>query len=208
VDIDAELNAAPWMPSVTRTGDMTMLLQIAARDIRQLTDKTACSYARAESCRPAGIDHPAGVASWPRGRSEITSTACGASFAARKQAYGGNTARSPTAWLPDLGRVGLSAATATRGGTPAPGAGRANGPVPQPWIWNASLGMPDGTSGTARRPCRIPIRNTCSGAMSEQRLAVDCGNTRAPARRPGGRAGWEPRYPSPETRLNPTSQRD
>ena len=39
MDIDAELNAAPWMPSVTRTGDMTMLLQIAAGDIRQLTDK-------------------------------------------------------------------------------------------------------------------------------------------------------------------------
>jgi hypothetical protein len=27
------------MPSVTRTGGMTMLLQIAAGDIRQLTDK-------------------------------------------------------------------------------------------------------------------------------------------------------------------------
>ena len=60
VDIDAELNAAPWMPSVTRTGDMTMLLQIAAGDIRQLTDKTACSYARAESCRPRELIIPQG----------------------------------------------------------------------------------------------------------------------------------------------------
>ena len=38
MDIDVELYAAPSMLSVTRVGEMTMLLQIAARDIRQLTD--------------------------------------------------------------------------------------------------------------------------------------------------------------------------
>ncbi len=33
--------------------------------------------------------------------------------------------------------------------------------------------------------------NTCSDAMSEQRLAAGRGNTRAPARRPGRRTGAE-----------------
>src|ERR1700750_289145 len=92
------------MPSVTRTNDMKMLLQIASGDIRQLTDKTASSYARAESCRPAGIYNLAAIASGPLGTFKITSSACGASSAARKQAYDGYTAQSPTAGLPCCGQ--------------------------------------------------------------------------------------------------------
>ena len=144
VDIDAELNVAPWIPNVTRTDGMTMLLQIAAGDIRQLTDKPACSYAHAESCRPAGIDHPAGVASWPWGRSRSHRLhVAHRSRPGNRHTVITQRGHRPPGYRPWAGRT--IRGNRHTGGTPSPGAGRANGPVPQPWIWN---GSPDMTGQT------------------------------------------------------------
>src|ERR1700748_3809623 len=101
------------MPSVTRTDDMKMLLQIAGGDIRQLTDKTASSYARAESCRPAGIYNLAAIASGPWGLQDHIDCM-------RRIVRGPKTGirwlhSAVTDRLPAcLERIGLSAATATR----------------------------------------------------------------------------------------------
>ena len=50
-------------------------------------------------------------------------------------------------------------------------------------------------SGVVRFPViwQLQARGRIAGAISEQRLAVGGGNTRAPARRPGGRTGLERR---------------
>jgi hypothetical protein len=40
---------------------------------------------------------------------------------------------------------------------------------------------------------QLQARGRIAGAISEQRLAIGCENTRAPARRPGGRTGLERR---------------
>src|SRR5690348_10972594 len=100
------------MPSVTRTDDMEMLLQVAAGDIRQLTDKTASSYARAESCRPAGIYNLAAIAAGPWGPSRSHRVHA----AHRPRPGNSHTVATQRGHRPPacLERIGLSAATATR----------------------------------------------------------------------------------------------
>ena len=75
-------------------------------------------------------------------------------------------------------------------------------------------------SGAVRFPViwQLQARGRIASALSEQRLAVGGGNTRAPARRPGGRTGLERRpdltwlFVSPSTTCRPgpstTTQRD
>jgi hypothetical protein len=125
--IDAELNAAPWMRSVTRASCMTNVAANCSKRHRSADGyRTARSYARSNcvcicKCRrspSAEIDHHRDNPS-PWGRSRIPSAACAASFAARRHtwtnAFGaGNGVQFATerrrAAIPAAARVALESA--------------------------------------------------------------------------------------------------